>query len=124
MYSTADTNTGWTIFAHSQGSGYIFNTPQEIESLIKKVPVTINQETIEPGTETDLSGYFCRKLKYLGCIDSDEKQEMIFEIGSEKDLFGGSFYYQAIFRIQENRIFEMYGHGFGRDHWYKNGKWK
>lgn len=122
--STANENTGWNIFGHGQGSGYIFNTPQEIEGMVDKVSITINFETIEPGTETDLSGYFCRKLKYLGCITSSGNKEMIFEIGTQSDLFGGTFYYQAVFRIEECRIFEIFGQGSGRDHVFKNGKWK
>jgi hypothetical protein len=112
---------GFTIFSKLQGSGYIHFDRDVIKSELKSIHVSICNKTIHPGDFTDLSGHFCRGLEYLGLIGENE---MIFKIGEISDLFRTSFYYQAVFRIAEERIFEIFSPGAGRDFLFINGIWK
>jgi hypothetical protein len=112
---------GFTIFSNNQGSGYIHFDPDVIKSELKINPVSICHKTINPGDFTDLFGHFCRQLEYLGMFGENE---MIFRICEITDLFRTSYVYQAGFRIDEDRIFEMFSPGSGRDFLFKNGKWK
>lgn len=112
---------GWKVFSNKQGSGYIYESEQEMHMQINVVSVTINTKKINPGDMTTLDGHFCRELRYLGMKDN---KEMIFEIGTTKDLFTKKYYYQSVLWVSENRIFEMFSWDAGRDFYYINGKWK
>lgn len=111
----------FTIFSRKQGCGYIFNNTTDIDKHLQKVPVTIAGTTLQPGEFTDMLGYFCRELEYMGMMNGNE---MIFHIFSVADMFDQKHYYQCIFKIAEDRIFEMFAPGSGRDHYYIKGKWK
>ena len=111
----------FVIFSNKQGSGYISDI--EIDNYINQISVSINNQIITPGQSTNLFNHFCRDLKYIG-LNKKEETEMIFFIGSTNDLFNKEFYYQSVFKISENRIFELYGQGSGRDFFFINGKWK
>ena len=114
-------NLNSVIFSFGQGMGYIEKTPDTIENAIRKVPVTLAGATIHPGEETTLQNYFCRPLKYMGLLNENE---MTFFLGQDADMFDSKYYYQAVAKIQEDRIFEMFTHKAGRDHYFVNGNWK
>jgi hypothetical protein len=44
-------------------------------------------------------------------------------VGKKENLFPKS-YYGLIYRVTQTRIFEMFSPQGGRDHNFKNGKWK
>ena len=112
---------GYTLFGLRQGAGYIIDDPDIINDYITQTPVSIVGTIIIPNTGTDLLGHFCRPLFYLGLHG---KNEMIFYIGSDSDMFRERHFYQSVHLIDDNRIFEMFGPGSGRDFIYVNGKWK
>jgi hypothetical protein len=112
---------GFTIFSNNQGCGYIHFDRDIIKSELKVIPISVCHKTLYPSDFTDLLGHFCRELEYLGMLGENE---MIFRIGEIADLFRTSYLYQAVFRIDEERIFEMFSPGAGRDFLFKNGKWK
>ncbi len=111
----------FTIFSRKQGCGYIVNEYWHIDRHMVKIPVSIAGEILHPGQLTTLRGYFCRELRYAGMMNENE---MIFFIGATDDLFEKKYYFQCVFKIQEDRIFELFAPGSGRDHYYINGKWK
>lgn len=108
-------------FSYGQGCGYIEPVPDNIERAIRRVPVTLAGATIQPGEQTTLQNHFCRPLQYLGMKDTNE---MVFFIGQDADLFEGRYYYQSVFKIQEDRIFEMFSPKAGRDFYFVKGEWK
>lgn len=113
------------IYGKGEGMGYISNDYYEIDDLINDFPITINNVEILPGELTDLCGYFCRKIEYLGLFKRDDhSKEMIFFLGSDDNSLFPKYYYSAIMKIDENRIFEMFSHKGGRDHILVNNKWK
>jgi hypothetical protein len=112
---------GFTLFSNTQGSGYIHDNPNDILTELNPVPVTINGKEITPGASTTLDNHFCRPLQYLGLLGFNE---MIFKIGDESDLFEGKHYYQSVFWIDEDKIFEMFSPNAGRDFLFVNGMWK
>jgi len=101
--------------------GYIFDSPDKMEALIKAIPVTLNNKVINPGDLTTLDDYLIRPVKYIGMIS---EMEMIFFLGSVQNIFETKYYYQAIMKVDENRIFELFSHTAGRDHLFVEGKWK
>ena len=109
------------IFSFGQGGGYIEPVPENIENAIRRVPVTLAGATLHPGEETTMQKFFDRPLQYLGMKDTNE---MVFFIGQDADLFEGRYYYQSVFKIQEDRIFEMFSHKAGRDFYFVKGAWK
>ena len=112
---------GFVIYGDKQGCGYITTDEGRIMQGIRKQEVTVAGEKLIPGELTDLRGYFIRKMPYLGMLGSNE---MVFYMGSYPTLFETKHYYQCVFRIAEDRIFEMFGPEFGRDHYYVKGRWK
>lgn len=100
--------------------GYICNSMDEMTDNVSSEPVTVNDKTIAPGDMTTLNGHFCRPLKYIG----KQGSEIIFLIGSDGDLFTKRVYFQSVALIANDRIFEMYSPGAGRDFLFINGKWK
>jgi hypothetical protein len=112
---------GYVVFSNAQGMGYIFDSPDKMEALINPVPVTLNNKVINHGDFTTLDDYLIRPIKYIGMIS---EQEMVFFIGSVQNLFETKYYYQAIMKVDENRIFEMFSPTAGRDHLFVAGKWK
>jgi hypothetical protein len=113
----------YTVYSNNQGCGYISNNGTDIIDFVSQVDVTINNKMIKPGELTDLDGYFLHPIKYMGIKKESDSIEMIFEMGHVTDLFGSMYYYQLVFKIDENRIFEMFSWQAGRDHFFKNGKW-
>lgn len=112
---------GYTIFNNSQGCGYIHDSPKEIFTELSEEPITLAGLIIRPGEYTTLRNYFIRPLEYIGLLANCE---MIFRIGSHGDLFTTKHYYQSVFKIGEDRIFEMFSRVAGRDHLYIDGVWK
>ena len=112
---------GCVVFSKAQGMGYVFDSPDKMEALIKAIPVTLNNKVINPGDLTTLDDYLIRPIKYIGMIS---EQEMVFFIGSVQNLFETKYYYQAIMKVDENRIFEMFSLTAGRDHLFVAGRWK
>lgn len=110
---------GFVIFSDKQGCGYIEESKESLN--ISKIPVNICGQSINPGDKTNLSGYLSRDIEYMGIKDDNE---MIFYLGSIGDLFSTAHYFQAIFRITETRIFEMFSHISGRDFYFIKGEWK
>ena len=112
---------GYTVFSRGEGCGYIHDNPDDIRKELMLEPVTINGTVINHGTLSTLDDYFCRPLLYLGLLPDNE---MIFKIGETSSLFEQKHYYQSVFKIDENRIFEMFSWISGRDHIFIGGAWK
>jgi len=112
---------GFVVYGDKQGCGYVTTDESGIMQSVRKQEVILAGEKLTPGQYTDLRGYFIRKMPYLGMLGSTE---MIFYLGSYPTLFGTKHYYQCVFRIAEDRIFEMFSPISGRDHYYIKGKWK
>lgn len=110
----------FTIFSRAQGCGYICTNKKDIDNVINPESITINSKLIEPGQLTDLDNHFSKPVKYLGIKRSTEHKELIFELGQDS----GCYYYQSVFKITENRIFELFAYKSGRDFNYINGQWK
>jgi hypothetical protein len=104
-----------------EGSGYILTDPKLMSEKLRKKTVFILGQELKPDTDTDLFGFFKHPLSYLGMLD---RTEMIFFMGTNKDLFETKYYYQSVNLISQTRIFELYGNGFGRDYNYVKGEWK
>jgi hypothetical protein len=111
------------IFSYKEGMGYISDDYNAIDELIDDVAITINNKLILPEQLTDLDAYYSREIKYLGVLKSNPK-EMVFYIGSDKNIFETKFYYSSLVKITENRVFECFTYGSGRDMIFVNGKWK
>ena len=114
----------FVIYNDREGCGYIAYDRQEIQNEVSPRAITINNKTISPGDITTVYNYYCRPVKYLGLKKGEAHCEMLFELGTEADLFGEKIFLACLFKIEENRVFEMFGENFGRDFWYKNNKWK
>jgi len=111
-----------TYFSNKQGSGYICNDETEIYTIICPGSFTMGNESIENGQETDLAGFFNRDLLFVGLASKFLPTKLaIFYIGT--DGFG-RFFYQEVTILSNERIFLLYGNGFGRDYNLKEGKWK
>lgn len=110
-------NIEHVVYGDNQGSGYIHNERFELDKYIEKKSVTINGCEIKVGEKTTLNNHFANPLEYLGMIG---KNEMVFFIGAADGLY----FFQSIFKIQEDRIFEMFSPIAGRDFYYVNGIWK
>lgn len=115
----------FTIFSKSQGSGYIVRNRQKLINEINPVSVSINSIIfINSGENTDLINYFDREVKYLGVKKNSTHTEMLFLLGTSNDLFSEIIYIESIYKISETRIFQIFGHGYGRDFNLINGIWK
>lgn len=110
-------NIKHVVYSDNQGSGYIHNERNELEKYLVKKSVTINGCEIKVGEKTTLNGHFANPIEYIGTID---KNEMVFYIGAADGLY----FFQSVFKIQEDRIFEMFSPISGRDFYYVNGIWK
>ncbi|WP_019986479.1 hypothetical protein [Rudanella lutea] len=112
----------YTLYTHNQGCGYVATDPDEYRTLpgFRPESVQVGDEVLTPGVATDCSGFFCRKLLYLGLI---EENGMLFLIGVLNPLFPECMY-QLVHRIEQNRIYENFGDRHGRDFFYKDGRWK
>ncbi len=111
----------YSLFSNGQGSGYIFEDETEINQYIQPISICIGSKTINPGDMTDLDNYLTQKVKYLGVVND---RGMIFYYGKDQISMFPRFYYGLIWYISSTRIFEMYSERGGRDHNFKNGKWK
>lgn len=81
-------------------------------------------ETLIPerkGEKTDLKGFFNRELEIVG---KEKNRCTIFFIGTTKDLFGKTYYYEPVLILNEKRIYITYKPSCGRDHNYINNRWK
>ncbi len=113
----------YTVYSNKQGSGYILPDNVDIHDFLLQKPVLIAGEVIHPESYTTLNNYLIKPVRFVG-LHNMNTNEMIFYYGmSENDLFPVR-YYGCIHRIAENRIFEMFSFGGGRDHIFINGKWK
>lgn len=108
------------IYGDKQGYGYISDNP-EIDLPLIMQPVTVVDEIIQPGAMTDVKGYFCRPLLFVGLVD---KTELLFYIGKTGDLFETKHYWQSLWVVSPTRLYHIFGPGFGRDFNWVNGKWK
>ena len=110
---------GFVIYCDKQGCGYVHDDRNTIEKHLQKVSISINNCTIEVGDNTTLNGHFTNPLEYIGLIGSNE---LVFYIGAADE----KYFFQSVFKIQEDRIFEMYSlePPAGRDFFFVNNKWK
>ena len=109
------------IYNNKIGMGYILPPSVNINDHLQAVPVTVGSETIQPNTETTLSGYFnILPALYVGMREN----EMIFFLGNEEDLFESKNYYLGMIKLTEKRIFSMFSHRAGRDFNFVNNMWK
>lgn len=116
-------NGEFCYFSDAQGSGYIEDSAEALP--VKPVGFSIAGHRIEPGQLTDLVGFFCRPLKYLGIFGKVKEigSQLIFYMGSDEALFP-RHYFQAIFWISETRIYEQFKPSAGRDFHFVGGVWK
>ena len=112
------------IYSNHVGTGIICNTEKEVEQIIEKVNITINNVDIEHGTLTDLSGFFLEKIKYLGLLKNENHKVMVFLLGYENDFFEKKIYLKTYFKISNNRIADKYSYSGCRDFNYVENKWK
>ena len=112
------------IYSNNVGTGIICNTEKEIEQIIEKVNITINNVVIEPCTLTDLSGFFLEKIKYLGLLKNENHKVMVFLLGYDTDLFEKKIYLKTYFKIANNRIADKYSCLGCRDFNFVNNEWK
>lgn len=106
-------------FSHGQGSGYIEASKEAVE--VRAEARKLGGEVIAPNTMTTLQGHFCRELEYLGVRD---KNEMIFYIGSDENLYDAKHYFQSVLWVSETRIYEHFKPQSGRDYNFVGGVWK
>lgn len=116
-------NGEFCYFSGAQGSGYIEDSPDALA--VNKVPFCVVKHKIEPGQLTDLVGFFCRPLKYLGIFGEVKRigSQLIFYMGSDEGLFQ-RHYFQAVFLISRTRIYEHFSPKKGRDFNFVGGVWK
>lgn len=108
------------IFSNTQGSGYI-STTEIFDDPLSYLPVVIVDEILVPGVYTDVRGYFSRDLKYIGLKGDNE---LIFYIGSSRSLFEIKHYWQSLWLISPERLYQVFGHGSGRDFNWIRGEWR
>lgn len=111
------------IFSNNNGLGLIASVGEDESTFIRKEPVFVGGETIQPEQKTDLQGYFKHPITFAGLLKED-KRVLVFRLGEESDLFESNVYYQCIYRITENRLFQKYTDLSGRDYRFINGRWK
>lgn len=112
-----------TFFSNNMGEGYISDDPIEMEQLLDKKNIFVANENIEPGQETTINGFYTKAIKYVGVLKTNH-QAIIFYIGQRVDLFSTTHYYQLLYLIDNDRLFEMFTEKSGRDFNFINGKWK
>lgn len=108
-----------TLFSGGEGFGYIAHNSDVAERFLPE-PAEFKFATVQAGTKTDLAGFFSRPIEYLG----RDGKELLFLKGVETDLFGGTYYYEAIFLISPTRLYMHTNPLGGRDYNFVNGKWK
>lgn len=106
-------------YANNLGQGII-------ETMGVALPLTdptikVAGELLIKDTFTSMSGYFKHSLKYCGVYD---KNKLVFEIGSEADMFESKTYYQVVNYIAEDVLFEKFTETSGRDFRFINNQWK
>jgi hypothetical protein len=106
-------------YSNNMGQGIIEDTGIELE--LSQPVIKVAGEILIAGTFTSMSGYFKESLKYCGVLDNNK---LVFEIGTDEDIFESKTYYQIINRISQYVLFEKYGERHGRDYRWINGKWK
>lgn len=107
-----------TIFADNQGGGFISDTKEELLAAVQwnKNAVYFGNSLILADTETDLSGFFIRKVPFIG---RDEKNQMFFYYG-EHD---GKHYWGTVLWLSSVRFYVQYNDKGGRDFNFVNGVW-
>lgn len=111
------------MFGEGVGEGYITTSPITDAN---KEPVTLAGETLIAGEKTTLQGFFLTPIEYVGCIKKQGKNlvELIFNFASESNIFETKFYYETLYKVDENRTFKMFSYRGGRDFNFINNKWK
>ena len=116
-----------TIFSHSQGLGIVSDSKEEVLEIVAKRPVKILETLLKPGEMTSLFGFFLREVEYLGVLKSESHRQvlpMVFYLGSEKNLFKETHYFNLVMRVTNTRLFEKTAETTGRDYRYVSGIWK
>jgi len=98
-----------------------FHLPVDDFPVFDKTPIFVGDELLQPGHDTDLSGFFNRKLTYLGSVGG----YLVFVIGRETNLFEDYYICELVYRVDEKRIMLHHKPGSGRDFIYLgSGVWK
>jgi predicted NUDIX family phosphoesterase len=106
-------------YSNNMGQGIIEDTDIELELIHPLIKVA--GEILIKDTFTSMSGYFKESLKYCGVLDNNK---LVFEIGSQDDMFESKTYYQVVNYISENVLFVKYTETGGRDYRFINNQWK
>lgn len=106
-------------YSNNLGQGIICYNGEQIE--LDAVPVNVVDEILIPDTYTSMNGYFKESIKYKGIYLGNK---LVFEIGTDEDIFESKTYYQVVNRISQYVLFEKYGERHGRDYRWINGQWK
>ncbi len=119
------------IFSNKEGFGYISNTMAEMLSTVKlhAEPLIFGNLELLPGSETDLEGFLCRKILYMGHKTPKSKCSIFLPNGAINLLFylgedDNEHYFKSIFYLSPTRIYIQYQPNGGRDYNRVNGKWK
>jgi hypothetical protein len=105
-------------YSNNIGQGIICYNGEQID--LDAIPVNVADEILIPDTYTSMNGYFKKSLKFKGIYQNNK---LVFEIGTDEDIFESKTYYQIINRISQYVLFEKYGERHGRDYRWINGKW-
>lgn len=110
------------LFSDNQGSGFICEHGQAPPVRLEAVQIV--DQLLQPGSMTDLAGFYKGEVKYIG-LDAEyaELQLMTFHLGTGHDLFQREYYAEVLY-LSTHRIYITYRHNGGRDYHFKNGQWK
>ncbi|MFC4262447.1 hypothetical protein ACFOWM_06145 [Ferruginibacter yonginensis] len=112
------------IYSSNMGLGIICEDDEPLP--VNNTPINVAGEVLNVGTKTTMSGYFKKPLEYCGLLAGEELETnvMVFHIGDVQNLFKKLRYYQCIYWVEQNRLFEKYTESSGRDYKFINGIWK
>lgn len=106
-------------YSNNLGQGIICYNDEPVQ--LDTTPVNVADEILIPGTFTSMNGYFKESIEYKGLYQGNK---LVFEIGTDEDMFEKKTYYQVINRIDQHTLFEKYAENHGRDYRWINGVWK
>ncbi len=91
---------------------------------IENKSIQVNNVVFNTGDKTTFFNLFSEEVVYLGLYDD----WMLFQIGKKVNLFESLIYANGFYKVDENRIMNIYQKGTARDYVYKevNGvfQWK
>ena len=105
------------------GNYLVLENEDKAADYINPIEVQLVNETLVPGTKTDLTKFFKHPIEYAGILKEDPRV-LMFYLGEDADLFQNKRFYDCYFKITDSRLFKKYNDRTGRDYNFIKGKWK